>query len=262
MMTVARRGRTKKPPSSFIFYISPALLSEQSQLSHPQPLSPTFHSQHAYNCCSLKFNSAPCPASSTTLCSTRKPPLPSISSPTHTPSTTTVLILHYSASSLIFLRPLWMPPKAHRSGQEQTLDQIPREEMGWKRPFLWSAWKKSMASFMNACLSSAHCEGGPDNPPVSTFKKEKLRDRTKNRGQTERKRIENDQGSLATLGQHLHVGLRIRSSVISSDLGFRLVKAGAWGCCSLCRLHRWRQSLTNPVLSEKSRIFPRWVGNP
>ncbi len=37
--------------------------------------------------------------------------------------------------------------------------------------------KKSMASFMTARLSSAHCEGGPGNPPFPTLKTEKEREK-------------------------------------------------------------------------------------
>lgn len=69
--------------------------------------------------------------------------------------------------------------------------------------------KKSMASFMTACLSSARCEGGLGNPPLPMLKTEKEREK-------ERERVENGQASLATLWQHLHRGQRIRSWVILS----------------------------------------------
>lgn len=36
--------------------------------------------------------------------------------------------------------------------------------------------KKSMASFMTTRLSSARCEGGPGNPPLTTLKTEKGRE--------------------------------------------------------------------------------------
>lgn len=121
----------EEPSSSFIFNFFTAVQTQPHNLT-ATPRS----SQHAYNCCSLKFNSALCPTTPT-------PPVP---------QTTPLLLLHthcyhhphsgwFSLLSDLPPTPFWMPPKAHRSGQEQTPDQIPREETGWKKPPLWSPRK-------------------------------------------------------------------------------------------------------------------------
>ena len=129
-MTVVSRGQPPSLPALY-FYFFPSC-TDSSAHPHHRPL----RSQHAYNCCSLKFNSAPCPTTPT-------PPTPQT---TPLPPFLHTHHYHHPHSGWFSLlsdlpRPLWMPPKAHRSGQERTPDQIPREETGWKKPPLWSPRK-------------------------------------------------------------------------------------------------------------------------
>lgn len=121
----------EEPSSSFIFNFFTTVQT--------QPHNPTAtprSSQHAYNCYSLKFNSALCPTTPT-------PPVPQTTPPPTSPHTLLPPSSFWTIQPPLWSppTPFWMPPKAHRSGQEQTPDQIPREETGWKKPPLWSPRK-------------------------------------------------------------------------------------------------------------------------
>lgn len=92
--TLIRWQSTKEPPNYSIFNI---YLSPLYRVSHRPP--PPLHSQHAYNCCPLKFNLAPCSTSTT-------PPIPQ----------TTPLTFSYSHTLLpqssfwMIQPPLWSSP--------------------------------------------------------------------------------------------------------------------------------------------------------
>lgn len=159
-MTVASRGRQKSLRA--LLFITPLLY----RLNCTPHLLPPLRSQHADNCCSLKFNSALCPTTPT-------PPVPQ-TTPSHLSCTHNYHCPHSGWFSLLsdLPRPLWMAPKAHRSGQERTPDQKPREETGWNKPLLWSQWK---SRWPLSWPPSFKCTlwRGPDNPPLPTLKTEK-----------------------------------------------------------------------------------------
>lgn len=95
-MTVVSRGR-QRSLQTLLFLIPPP---RAESATHPHR-RPHLRSQHAYNCCSLKFNSAPCPTTPTPPTPPTTPLRPFLL--THT--TTTIIILDDSASSLISLPP-------------------------------------------------------------------------------------------------------------------------------------------------------------
>lgn len=95
-MTAVSRGR-QRSLQTLSFLIPPP---RAESTAHPHHC-PHLRSQHAYNCCSLKFNSAPCPTTPTPPTPQTTPLRPFLL--THT--TTTIIILDDSASSLISLPP-------------------------------------------------------------------------------------------------------------------------------------------------------------
>lgn len=101
IMRAVSGGRQRSLHSTFIFNFYTPLYS-QLHCPTTAPLRPL----HAYNCCSLKFNTAPCPTTPTPPTPETTPLRPLLL--THT--TTIIIILDDSASSLISPPP---PLNAH-----------------------------------------------------------------------------------------------------------------------------------------------------
>lgn len=76
-----------------------------------------------------------------------------------------MLILDDSASSLISLLPPLNAPQSPQVWPRADPRPDTQREDGMKKASPLKSVKKSMVSFMTACLSSARCEGGPGKPP-------------------------------------------------------------------------------------------------
>lgn len=140
-----------------IFLSTPVHTLPHTPTSAPPPLC----SQHAYNCHSLKFNSASCLATQTPPCSHHFY--------THTELPASFWVIQPPLWSPHRLSPFQCPLKPTGLANSGPRPRDPKRRKKRASPALKST-KKSMASFMTARLSSARCEGGYSNPPLPTVK--------------------------------------------------------------------------------------------
>lgn len=157
-------------------------------------------------------------------------------------------------------RPLWMPPKAHRSGQERTPDQIPREETGWKKPPLWSLWKSRWPLSWPPVFQVHAVKGARQSAPSNVkdrkererdgwidWEREREREGKRDREREGGKRQSKPRHSLAALTQGSEIGWFCKT------LANRLLIDSIF---CLCKLHA---STPNVEQTHKTRDDLEWA---